>query len=202
MLRWILAFVVFAGMASAQDLPRLHDVVGVASNDVLNVRAGPGVKNPIVGELAYDAQNVEVLRVDGNWGLVNVDEGSGWTSMRFLRAQNGGTIQDVSRFICYGTEPFWDFEVEPGRSAVFKSPMELDGLSFSSGPLERASGFNRKFVLFAQTRGNSATLVVNHLNCSDGMSDREFGIDATLILQSRGGEQTAFSGCCSLVLSF
>jgi uncharacterized protein YgiM (DUF1202 family) len=52
MLRLLFALLLMGTAATAQsEYPRLHDVVGVASDDVLNVRAGPGGSHPIVGEL-------------------------------------------------------------------------------------------------------------------------------------------------------
>ena len=42
------------------DFLSVWRVVGVASDDVLNVRAGVGTKHPIVGTLAYDARGVSV----------------------------------------------------------------------------------------------------------------------------------------------
>ena len=70
-----------------------YRVVNVASDDVLNIRDGAGVSNPVIGSYAYDAQVVSPL--GGCW-MVNsspwweVDAGAlgtGWVHSGFL-AQN------------------------------------------------------------------------------------------------------------------
>ncbi|MEM7140469.1 MAG: SH3 domain-containing protein [Actinomycetota bacterium] len=73
---------------TAQDGPT-WSVFGVAADDVLNVRSGPGVENPIVGTLAPDAVGVDVdgeaERVGSQtWVPVNADGLRGWVNRRFL----------------------------------------------------------------------------------------------------------------------
>ncbi len=79
-----------------EDLPgpegipaaRLARVVGVAADDTLNVRIGPGVENPVVGRLAPDT----VVRTTGNrapvagsdWVEVQTPEGYGWVNGTYL----------------------------------------------------------------------------------------------------------------------
>jgi hypothetical protein len=69
----------------------LHDlakVVKVPSWDVLNVRAGPSVKDPIVAELEPNTRGVKVLsrpNGDSGWWLVSVFGGiEGWASSNHL----------------------------------------------------------------------------------------------------------------------
>ena len=47
--------------AAAKGLPALHDVTGVAADDVLNVRARPDASAPVLGALTPDATGVEVV---------------------------------------------------------------------------------------------------------------------------------------------
>lgn len=65
-------------------------VTGVDRDDTLNVRRGPGVSEPVVHELAPDADDVVVFDrvelVDGQrWGAVAVPGGAGWVNLVFVR---------------------------------------------------------------------------------------------------------------------
>ena len=107
------------GFALAESLPALYDVTGVAAGDVLNVRSDSHAAGAKLGELAYDATDVEVVRQRNGWALVNVGEGAGWVSMRYLAGQpgqDGNTLSPPAW--CTGTEPFWSLELLPGWHAV------------------------------------------------------------------------------------
>lgn len=198
MLRAVLLLMLVCGAAAAQDAyPRLHDVVGVASDDVLNVRAGPGASHPVVGALAHDAREVEVVRVEGNWGLVNVTERPGWAAMRFLAPRVDGDLPNAPRLTCGGTEPFWDIAVEQGRGAVVKTPMNYDpGDGFDVGLFRRSYSPLEKWVLQGSDGARVLSMVVVRTYCDNGMSDNEYGLDATLIVS--GPEGYVLSGCCTL----
>lgn len=188
-----LALLLLAGSAAAQDLPALHDVAGVASDDVLNIRSEPSASAPIIGGLAPDAQRVEVTEVSGNgWGQVNSGEGRGWVSMRFLkRADTAAWHEAGATLACFGTEPFWAFDIG-GGTGRFSSP-SADGIEYAvtdraipiGGPLTLGLGLDRGFA------------VIEAQSCSDGMSDRAFGLSISLFLD-QDGELRPFKGCCSL----
>lgn len=198
MLRLICTLLVIGSTAVAQDsYPRLHDVVGVAPDDVLNVRAGPGASHPKVGELAHDARGVEVVRAEGNWGQVNVDGLPGWTSLRYLAPRADGDLANTRRVICGGTEPFWDVDVFQGQSATVKTPMNYDpGEGFSAGLFQRAWNPLEKYVLQGTDGTRDLTLIIANTYCDNGMSDDEYGFDATLIVS--GPDGYVLSGCCEL----
>ncbi len=198
MLRLICALLLIGSSAFAQsDFPRLHDVVGVASDDVLNVRAGPGGDHPIVGELAFDARGIEVIRAEDGWGFVNVAEGTGWTSLRFLAPRPDGDLSNNPRLVCGGTEPFWDIDVQQGQVAQVKTPMTYEtGETFDVGLFQRAYNPMEKWVLQGSDGTRSLSMVVAKAYCDNGMSDNEFGFDATLIVT--GQEGYVLSGCCEL----
>ncbi|MEZ5375102.1 MAG: hypothetical protein R2733_01225 [Acidimicrobiales bacterium] len=68
----------------------LFGVWGVAADDVLNVRTGPGVSNPIIGEFGPTARDVHRFDVtefvrDQRWGVVRFGQGAGWVNLAFLR---------------------------------------------------------------------------------------------------------------------
>ena len=69
-------------------------VVGVYSDDVLNVRAGPGVDRPIVGTIPYAGRDVEVYAGEqqvgeARWVPVRYGQVSGWTNGGYLVRQVG-----------------------------------------------------------------------------------------------------------------
>ena len=189
----LLAAPVFAAPASAAPdyrLPGLFDVTGVAADDMLNLRERPDSSAPIIGRIAPNARNIEVVEEAGGWGRVNVTETSGWVSMRFLRTQGdiwNGVPQTLG---CFGTEPFWN--VEQSRT----------GLLFSTPEGQRAFTIDR--VLESQNstlpqrafQAGDLTLVVTPGQCNDGMSDRAFGLHAMAIFG--GDTPRMLTGCCSV----
>ncbi len=65
-------------------------VWGVEPDDVLNVRTGPGVANPIITALDPNQQGVRRFDVtefvgDDRWGAIEVAGGAGWVNLAFLR---------------------------------------------------------------------------------------------------------------------
>ncbi len=69
-------------------------VVGVESDDTLNVRSGAGVDNDVVGELPYNAVGVDLLAedvlVDGSpWQEIEYEEIRGWVNRSFIGVQVG-----------------------------------------------------------------------------------------------------------------
>lgn len=63
--------------------------VNVASDDTLNLRAGPGTRHRVVGALASGNCRVELFDIcEGNWCQVRWGQVSGWTNTRYLGARN------------------------------------------------------------------------------------------------------------------
>lgn len=190
----LLALVLPAMAAAETGWPALYDVVGVAGDDVLNVRAGPGADFDKLGSLPTDATGIEVVAVNdtGNWGLVNLDERSGWVSLTYMRRLSGqeeGAFPALAQ--CYGTEPFWDLERD-GTSVTVRLLTDV-----IAGPVAvqqtRSSGRLDRFGLAGE--GIAATIARSA--CNDGMSDRQFGLSVELLLRS-GSDWAQYSGCCSL----
>lgn len=185
-----------AASANSQ-LPALFNVTGVAQNDVLNVRAGPGASHNKVGALAHDAKNVEIVSLseNGSWGLTNISEGSGWVSMRYLAAVPADGYALTRAISCFGTEPFWNLNVIQGQSAVFDS---FDGSQdLWAGLVQSTTGRSDRFWLRGSGEGSDFTAVIRKTSCNDGMSDRAFGLDIDLQVEG-GGDVVYLSGCCSL----
>ncbi|MBT8423685.1 MAG: SH3 domain-containing protein [Silicimonas sp.] len=184
--------------ATVDGWPALHDVVDVAEDDVLNIRSGPGVSFDIIGTLAHDDENIEVIRPDERfeWGLVNQGEGSGWVALGFLQRRPGqwwGQKPAVTQ--CFGTEPFWSLSRQDGLLS-FDRPDEIairvDEAYFVP------SGNNRdRFVLSGSNIASGLTLLLRTEACSDGMSDQAFGIAADLVLED-AFDASLYSGCCTI----
>ncbi|SDD66134.1 COG3650 family protein [Ruegeria marina] len=189
----ILAFLLGAGsVLRADPVPALYDVTGVAFNDVLNMRAEPSGSSEKLGELAHDATGVEVvdLTLDGTWGRVNAGEGSGWVAMRYLaRRPDHPTLWMTPRLACFGTEPFWSLTIDQGDSARFE-PLADQPRTVPAGTLQPGVGVINRFMI---ALGDNLA-VIRQEQCHDGMSDRAFGLDISLVLDG-----TLYSGCCSLV---
>ena len=175
----------------------MHDVVRVDPGDRLNVRAGPSTQFGIIGKIDRGSLDVEVVdrNAEGTWAQVNLGELSGWTSLTYLAPQVGGSFPDVSWLACFGNEPFWSMDVVVGGAARFVTP-GADTLRFQAGRIEQANGRRGLFGLTAESGAGQATMVLRQQACSDGSSDRSYGLDAAIVL--RGERNATLSGCCSI----
>ena len=187
--------------ASAQSLPDLYDVTGVAANDMLNVRAFPDAKASVLGELPPDARGLEVLALDpsGKWAQVNMGEQAGWVSTRFIKARPtvwvpGRLPETLS---CSGTEPFWSLRQKDG-GLVLSQPDAGDRALTLRTTLDRGFEGDRMRALIAGDGAGRLTAVIQPDACSDGMSDRSFGLSGTLILDGSGTSSRMLTGCCSI----
>lgn len=192
-MRWLFALLlVLAAPLAADPVPALYDVTGVAADDVLNVRAEPLASSGVIGTLAPDAVGVEVvdLTFGGGWGRVNVNEVSGWVSMRYLQQQpDAEDVWMTPRFICSGNEPFWSLTVEQGVGAQFQILGEAEQ-ALPAGLLKPGAGVNDRYAL---TLGQNVA-ILRQMQCHDGMSDRAYGLDVGLLLNG-----SLFAGCCTLL---
>ncbi len=197
MLRFLVLLLALSAPAVAQEsYPRLHDVTGVAADDTLNVRASPSSKAPVVGELAFDAKAIEVMREENGWGLINVHEQTGWAYLRYLAPRVDGDLANVASLSCYGTEPFWGLDIHPGQTARLSTPDGISGLTFHVGSMRRLYAPLMKHTILGTGAESDLSVVITQANCNDGMSDREYVLDATVFLS--GAETRAYSGCCQL----
>lgn len=178
----------------AEVYPALHDVTGVAANDVLNIRATPDAGASVVGTLAPDAKGIEVISVTGGWALVNTDEASGYVAMRFLSptgAPDWNTLEVP--LTCLGTEPFWSLQIDPPAGETrFQTPED-------AGP--RVAPIAARWPSLPWSATAAVALpdgiaVLAPMECSDGMSDRSHGISVDIFLT--GADRQRLSGCCRL----
>lgn len=185
--------------AQAQEYPALFNVTGVPHGDVLNVRAGPGVNHPIVATLAREAIGVEAVGTNetGRWALVSVGEISGWASTRFLTRTGPNWDQGLpAPLYCSGTEPFWGYErlIGGGNWSDFEVPGQPYAEVWSGSAAGRGPTM---FAMELDSGTSSMTAFVRRGICSDGMSDRDYGIIAQFVRRANG-QTVLLDGCCSL----
>ena len=182
-------------------LPSRADVTGVAADDELNIRAEPDAGAEIRGALPHDATGVEVLGFDpsGRWARVSMPESTGWVSGRFLVLDRATWAQGElpETLHCVGTEPFWslsrtDGGLELSRPDTVTRSMDLRVV------LDRGIDGDAMRSLIAGDDSGRVTAVIQPQACSDGMSDREFGLSATVIMDGQGQGSQMLTGCCSV----
>jgi uncharacterized membrane protein len=179
-------------------VPALFDVTGVAANDTLNVRAFPDAASPVVGELHADAAAIEVVAYSrlSEWALVNVDGQSGWVASRFLAPAVVETNDYglPAGMTCFGTEPFWSANFAPKGLEVTTPDTQdapevhdiIDLAPPTDGPRDLTLG-----LLFTWlNNGDPVTARILPGKCSDGMSDRQYGLHYS--------DPVLGTGCCSL----
>jgi uncharacterized membrane protein len=183
-----------AGPAAATQeymLPTLFDVQGVAAHDVLNIRQEPDASAPIIGTLAPDATRIEVVNETSGWGRINHGEVSGWVSMRYLgyRTDVWEPGQVPPGFTCLGTEPFWSLSAQAGEVRLSGPDMPEIARPVQS-VLDSGIFRDPLRVILAK----DLTAVATPQICSDGMSDRLYGLRASVILHGQGSR--LLTGCC------
>ncbi|MBQ1202815.1 MAG: SH3 domain-containing protein [Loktanella sp.] len=178
-------------------LPALYEVTGVAADDQLNIRAAPDAGSPVIGALSFDRTAVEVIlfSTSGRWALVNHEESSGWVAARYLRrsADIAGPLGFSARNLtCYGTEPFWSVRITDGDITLATPQGEARYPLTATYTAPAQTHLTTNTAAFDWVAGG--TNVRSHILpglCSDGMSDRIFGLHYV---------DTGFghTGCCSL----
>ncbi len=185
---------------AAQSLPALYDVTGVASNDVLNIRAKADAGAALRGSLPPDATAVEVVALspDGAWGQVNTAEATGWVALRFLHRQDRPDWFALqSSLVCSGTEPFWTLYLDP-KSAHINTPDE-EGPELDLPAIWPGSTHNQTTAVQYASEDANGVAVLRGQACSDGMSDQSFGISVDLFqAASPGHPAQTLHGCCNL----
>lgn len=192
-------FLLMSTLANAQAVPAFYNVSGVAADDVLNVRAAPGVGNTIIAKLEANASAIEVVAFDdtGDWARINVGETSGWVAARFLARRPGQPEDRLPRpLICSGTEPFWSLEIDRAETASF-TRMDQDTIPVVT--LDPVTSENRtdRYAIFGQGNDRVFTFMFQRDACSDGMSDRAYGISVDLFMTEDAGV-TYLTGCCNI----
>ncbi len=97
---------------------------------------------------------------------------------------------------CGGTEPFWSF-AQKGDGLVWWTP---EGETAYPGLHVLDTGVFRspRRAVVAGSGGQMLTATMSPAQCSDGMSDMAFGLEAMVVLQGGDGPQL-YTGCCRIV---
>lgn len=192
----LLLAIVWGASVHAQSLPDRYMVNGVLADDVLNIRAERHATSEKIDEFPHDAMNVEILHVIDGWGQTATSEGFGWVSMRYLTANPWDDGQVPRPLICSGTEPFWNFVMLP-------SGAEYNDLSLNENTPRvqtviseetAASGF---LIQTQEGPTLTRTFAIAGRSCSDGMSDRPFGMSVTMFTSAPDGNYVQ-TGCCTI----
>lgn len=193
----LLVFLLWGPGALATEFPALGSVVGVATNDSLNIRAQPSARSEIRGAYSWNRRDIEIVAVsqNGRWGQVNHEEGTGWVSLRYVSlTQDASSLP--SALFCFGTEPFWNAKIEPNKLTF--SSIETPKTSETMSDWLPSANLTGKMAMLG-TAGHPAAsgVVVTRQMCSDGMSDRAYGYSIDLMKRT-SEQQFLVSGCCSL----
>lgn len=186
----------------AQAEPSYHRVVGVAIDDVLNVRSEPSGGSADIGDLAYNARRIEAFEFDatGNWARIALNERDGWVATRFLTRDEVPTLGNTTvpqGLICGGTEPFWALGLY-GDDARYSHPVDGD-TDFAFDSIVTAEGRlgSPALVTLATEDSRVIEATITGATCFDGMSDRSYGWAITMQLIAPG-QRRFLSGCCQL----
>lgn len=190
---------ILAGSAGfAQTMPQLYDVQDVSVGDVLNIRAEPSASAELVGTLARDARNVEVVATnpEGTWGQVNTAEFAGWVNLRYMAAR-GVQIDHFNLpdgLFCFGTEPFWSAQNIGGRLHYDTPDAPARDMDIWMAQDSGIADDLRRMVQFAGIGGPGSAFIYP-AGCNDGMSDRAYGLAISLMTAP---DAPMLSGCCTL----
>jgi uncharacterized membrane protein len=197
-----LAALILSGSSFAQE-PTYWQVMGVAADDTLNVRAEPNASADIVMEFAPGAGPIEVIEVRDGWAGVSTDRaewGMGWVSTAYLeRVEPAEWMSGVPAGLqCGGTEPFWGVsQSDDGLEldAFWRTP-EMQSLEVTGSGRAHSIGYPAVLELDEGV----ATALFEPRACSDGMSDITYGWSLVLILRGESGDPSILSGCCRIPL--
>lgn len=210
----VLAALIMASSASegarAQDsdaryaAPSYFRVGALPPGETLTVRGGPAGDTEALGELVEDAGPIEVVSVTLNgrteWAEIIFQERNAFVARRFLEPLAIDTLPGSAipqLLSCHGTEPFWSVGFPGPNDAVLEVLSSQDGQPMFFRVADIRSAQNRggaPAVISLEGAAANATLFVDRGWCSDGMSDRDYGWRAFLILDD--ATQSVFQGCC------
>lgn len=182
-------------LAEIPVLPELFSVTDVAATDVLNVRLAPNASAPIIGSVSPDTKDIEVVEFSegGDWAWINGGESGGWVSRRFLLMQpsiwKNGALP--AAFSCVGTEPFWNITFANGKATLNTPDTEP-----KSYQIEHVNDRGFAEDRMRAVQAGALTAVIVPQQCSDGMSDRSYALQA--IISLREGDRPMLAGCCSI----
>ena len=166
----------------------------------LNVRAAPSASARDPGaRCAPTAAGIEVLALSAGrrLGAGAPPRGVGLGGAALPRGRAARRRAPPRPLACRGTEPFW--ARDPRRGAARRSTCPRPARC-RCAPWARPRGAragSRAFDLGGPDGGRTLDLTVVRRACSDGMSDRPYGLTA-LVWATGGGGDRLLEGCCTL----
>ncbi|MEM9792357.1 MAG: hypothetical protein AAF848_05395 [Pseudomonadota bacterium] len=189
MTRLFVIVLMIAASAAWADIPGLYSVNPDAPRAL---RENPRATSVISDRLPDERDTVEVTELsdNGDWARILHGEGNAWMPLDALSAleTTGGRFENP--LYCAGTEPFWTLRTE-NDALVFD---EMGEPSANFEVQTRATSGNTTAHELAVA--DSLSVIVRAAACSDGMTDRSYGLSVNLVL--RGAQTQLLSGCCTL----
>ena len=166
-----------------------YDLVNIASNDSLSVRAGAGTSHDVIAKIPagtkFISSNGKQQTVGkSTWLNVHYGQREGWVNKRYLQA---------SQLQCLGTEPFWSVELKQGVISFRDLDEVTTTFALTSATL--SANHTNQWMLTTQSSSSSklTAALLETKQCSDSMSDRNYQYNILLI---HSGNQV-YSGCCN-----
>lgn len=182
------ALVLCASLAAANG-PGLYTLNQDASRAL---RENPRATSALIDRLPDEVTTVEVtgLSENGDWARILHLEGNAWMPLEALTAMNvtGGPFENP--LFCAGTEPFWSLKTQ-GDTLILE---EMGAPAETFSDLTTMTSANTTTHHVAQSEG--LTVLLRGAECSDGMSDRTYGLATDIILPR--SDAGLLSGCCTL----
>ncbi len=201
-----LALLAAPAFAQAELVPLyLHQVVGVAENDTLNIRSAPNASAEIIGTLPPNSF-IDVLEAspDGLWALVSTDFTTGWVSARFLRIserQNPTASAPPlpNLLVCQSTSPAWDATLSTSEGFITYELANgnpwykgAEGTQRQLAPVTHlTTAQGRSYDKFLFTAGQY-TGILTRARCTDEETASHYAWGIDLITN-----QGLLSGCCN-----
>lgn len=187
------------GLALAQSFPALYSVAIVEPEVETAIRVAPDPQAETIGALASGARDIEVIALDdsGAWGWINSGEVSGWIRMAEMdRQHTPGNVLLPRPLICFGTEPFWNLDINAGPNVTLGRPDEAPQQFFGLW-VTGSSNTPDHYALMAQNHSAQLNSVVKRVLCSDKMSNRLYGLEIDILIRTEN-DATFLSGCCTI----
>ena len=170
-----------------------YAVTGVATDDVLNLRARPAQKASIVGALAPTTTEITVERRSGHWAYVRYGDKAGWVDVRYLKPSQSLPCDRMPVPLdCFGTEPFWTIKL--GAGSLRFDGMEKKAFSGAIAPVQTSRNESQVWLVRPKAGPVARVIVRVARDCSDGMSEKIYPY--AVAAEMRDGE--LLSGCCQL----
>ena len=184
----------------ANSLPAMFTVTGLAVDDTLNVRSAPNMTGDIIATLPQGTP-VEVTAFSQNnrWARINVSERTGWIARQFLSTPARASWPPET-LTCHGTEPFWSLNFNSAGEEITVTFNQMAHIprNLQASAWDNSENRTDRHSIHATERDatNRVTAIVAHETCTDGMSDRVYGLTIDLLVDRPTARH--LSGCCSL----